>query len=126
MNRKSARLLRHIVRTFNAQHVGLVSRLALYRISILQLLDLSPHGMRRERLEEISTADAIAELKALGYVVDDGMWLSLTEAGLQAGSRRMHHRVWDLLSSSGLRTSVAIVMMLLGIVALITQCTSAS
>lgn len=88
MNKKSLRLLQHIAQDFKERHSDLISALPHYKISIIQLIDLSSQGIEREHADSFSTNDALEELKARGYIYDTGsIRISLTEAGLREGTR---------------------------------------
>lgn len=118
MNRKSRRLLKRIARDFRKKHGDLISNLPSYRISVLQLLDFSPRGMKREQSARVSVTDALAELKARGYVSGvDGMWVALTESGFQEGTRGPLGRVWNFLESSkGVTTLVTALGLIVSVV----------
>lgn len=128
VNRKSRRLLKQIAKDFRKQHGDLISNLPSYRISVLQLLDLSPRGRKREQSDQVSVTDALAELKSRSYISDvDGLWVALTASGLHEGTRGLLGRLWSFLDSSkGVATIVAALALVVSVATLVWQCTSAS
>ena len=79
----------------------MISHLDDFKVSILELADFSKSGMARKLSATPTLEDTLVDLRKRGYLKSaDSLYVSLTELGLQEGSRGRFKRLWDFINQS--------------------------
>lgn len=121
MNKNARKLLQRLAREFQVSHHGLVSQLDDFKVSIIQLADLSKRGIAKGLSEKPSLEDTLIDLRAQGYLNSiDSLSVSLTELGLKEGLRGRVRRAWDVINRSpGVAMLISLGSLIVAIVALL-------
>lgn len=121
MNSNARKILRRLARDFNARHHGMVSQLDDFKVSIIELADFSKSGMARRLSEKPTLEDTLVDLRSRGYLKStESLYVSLTELGLQEGSRGSFGRLWDFINRSpGIAILISFGSLIVALVALL-------